>query len=371
MARITLQQLRDAIRNRIHYRITGGGILYIAAILLVGYSAFQTANNLLYLIFSAMLATMLVSGVLSRLMLSGLELELMLPEHVWARTPAPARIRLRNLKRFTPSFSLELSGQRHAISGQPPILREPVYFPVIPGRTAAEAAVDVTFPGRGRHKDNVFLIATRFPFGFLRKTTTLALQRETIVYPAPEPFLGAGELPDHASSGELEAAQRGRGQDFYLIRPYEPGDSARHIDWKIFAHTGVPHIREYSRDEQGMIEIFLDRRTDPGNSHAFGTSVERCAYLVSHLASGESTVSFSSQGFAHSAFEESGFYVILRYLALVEPLIAVTSGPSIESHFRTGSTRIVFSLRPEEFHNGVWNGAIFVDPRDSTAGVVA
>ena len=107
-----LAKFQAAIHRRVRYRITGGGILYFIALLLVGFASFLTSNNLLFLMFSAMLAILLVSGFLSRLMLSGLELELLLPEHVWARTPSPARVRLRNLKRITPSFSLELTGQR-------------------------------------------------------------------------------------------------------------------------------------------------------------------------------------------------------------------------------------------------------------------
>jgi uncharacterized protein (DUF58 family) len=360
-----LAKIQSAIRRRIRYRVTGGGLLYFLAVLLVGWVSFLTANNLLFLVFSAMLAILLVSGFVSRLMLSGLELELLLPEHVWARTAAPARVRLRNLKRITPSFSLELIGQRSSLSGAPPILTDPVYFPMIPGRTTAEASVEVTFPHRGRHKENVFLIATRFPFGFLRKTTSLALQRETIVYPALEPFPGADSLLDQSAHGELEMARRGPGRDFYRIRPYQPGDSARHIDWKSSAHTGLPHVREFSSDERGVVEIFLDRRTEAGNSKSFETAVERCAFLISHLASADCSVLFGSQGFAHAAlFTQTGaeeeFYVILKYLALVEPLIAVTSGLGTESHFSASRVRIVFSSRPNEFRNAGWGDAVFV-----------
>jgi uncharacterized protein (DUF58 family) len=357
-----LDKFRAAIRRRIRYRITGGGILYFIALLLVGFASFLTANNLLFLLFSAMLAILLVSGFLSRLMLSGLELELLLPEHVWARTPSPARVRLRNLKRITPSFSLELTGQRASVSNTAPILTAPVYFPLIAGRATVETSVDVTFPHRGRHKENVFLISTRFPFGFLRKSTTLALQKETIVYPALEPFAGAGALLDQFASGELETAVRGLGRDFYRIRPYEPGDSARHIDWKSSAHTGVPHIREFTRDEQGTIEVFLDRRTDAGNSKAFEAAVERCAFLVSNLGAGESSLLFSSQGFSQFAAEEPEFYVILKYLALTEPLIAVTSGAGTESLFRASRVQVVFSSRPQDFEGTGWDQAFFVEP---------
>jgi uncharacterized protein (DUF58 family) len=359
--KIRLQQLRAVLRNPVRYRVTGGGLLFFAGLLLVGFTSFLTGNNLLFLVFSALLAILLVSGFVSRLMLSGLELELLVPEHVWARTASPARLRLRNLKRFTPSFSLELSGLRSGHANQPPILRDPVYFPIIPGRTTVEAMVDVSFPHRGRHKENVFQISTRFPFGFLRKSTTLALQRETIVYPAMEPFAGGHTLLQLTSSGETDMAMRGIGRDFYRIRPYEAGDNARHIDWKSSAHTGSPHIREFTRDEQGIVEIFLDRRTDAGASNTFEIAVERCAWLVSNLGAGDSTVFFSSQGATLAAYEEEEFYAILKYLALIEPLIAVTSGHGTESHFRAGRAQIVFSSRPGEFQETGWAGAFFVD----------
>src|SRR5271168_4436052 len=142
-----------------------------------------------------MLALLLVSGFISRLMLAGLEIELLLPEHVSARAPASARIRLRNLKRLTPSFSIELSGRGDA-ANTPSILKEPVYFPLVPGHTTIEAAVLVVFPYRGRHRENLFEISTKFPFGFLRKSTTVALRRETIVYPTLDPRAGMELLLD-------------------------------------------------------------------------------------------------------------------------------------------------------------------------------
>ncbi len=201
-----------------------------------------------------------------------------------------------------------------------------------------------------------------FRLGFCAKARRWLYNEETIVYPALEPFPDAGQLLDQTASGEMEMAMRGMGQDFYRIRPYEPGDSARHIDWKSSAHTGVPHIREFSRDEHGLVEIFLDRRTKAGESRLFEATVERCAYLVSHLGSGESNVLFRSQGVMMEAAEEEAFYGILRYLALVEPLIAVTSNLGTESQFRVSRVKIVFSSAPGEFQSAAWSGAVVVEP---------
>ncbi len=87
---------------------------------------------------------------------------------------------------------------------------------------------------------------------------------------------------------------------------------------------------------------------------------ERCAYLVSHTGSGDSAVFFNSQGFVAVADDEEQFYAILKYLALVEPLIAVTSGLGTESQLKAGRAQIVFSSRPGEFRDSGWAGAFFV-----------
>ena len=88
-------------------------------------------------------------GLSERLVLSGLELELLLPEHVSARASTPARLRIRNLKRLTPSFSIELAGRRDPLTAMPSILTGPVYFPLIPGGGVIEAAIPVTFHDAG------------------------------------------------------------------------------------------------------------------------------------------------------------------------------------------------------------------------------
>jgi uncharacterized protein (DUF58 family) len=315
-----LNRLHALVRRRIRYRITRGGALFLLAIILTGAAAFLSGNNLLFLIFSAMLALLLVSGFISRLVLAGLELELFLPQHVAARMPAAARLRLRNLKRLTPSFSIELYGRHDPHRDVPSILREPIYFPVIPGRDSIETAVHVVFPFRGRHRENLFVISTRFPFGFLRKSTTVALRRETIVYPALEPAEHMQTLLD-SLSGELATQLRGEGRDFYRIRPYEAPDSARHVDWKSTAHTGALQVREFARDQHRIVEIFFDRRILSGQTQQFERLIESCAFLVWRLAEQDARMLVRSQRFALALPEDGDVYEVLKFLALVEPIL--------------------------------------------------
>lgn len=313
-----------------------GGVLFLGALALTGAGAFYSGNNLVFLVFAAMMALLLVSGFISRLVLSGLELELLLPEHVSARMPTAARVRIRNLKWMTPSFSLELTGA---------ILTNPVYFPMIGGRSAVEVPVKVVFPERGRHGENLFSISTMFPFGFLRKSTRVTLHRETIVYPAIESRPGRESLLD-SIAGEVEIGRRGDGRDFYRIRPYEPQESARHVDWKSTAHAGGLQVREFTRDEPGVVEIVFHPRVKPGVlRQRFEELVEDCAFVVWGLADRDVRVWFRSGEFAVAAPEEGEVYDVLRFLAEVQPVIAadgdqaevVPEEPTLRVVFRVGA----------------------------------
>jgi hypothetical protein len=61
---VTFQRLRALIRRRVRYRMTRGGALFALALALTGAGDFLSGNNLLYLVFSAMVALLLVSGFL-------------------------------------------------------------------------------------------------------------------------------------------------------------------------------------------------------------------------------------------------------------------------------------------------------------------
>ncbi len=79
--RVALERLRQTF----HYEVTKTGVVYVLVTLVIGIAALNTGNNLLYIVVAAMLAAILVSGVVSALVLRGLKLDVRLPEHVFAR----------------------------------------------------------------------------------------------------------------------------------------------------------------------------------------------------------------------------------------------------------------------------------------------
>src|SRR5580693_3583891 len=96
------------IRDAFDYDVTRVGIVYVGIVLLIGIAALNTGNNLLYIIVAAMLAAILVSGFASALVLRDLELDVRLPEHVFAGRTMLGRIVLRNPRRWLPSFSVNV-----------------------------------------------------------------------------------------------------------------------------------------------------------------------------------------------------------------------------------------------------------------------
>ena len=88
-------------------------------------------------------------------------------------------------------------------------------------------------------------------------------------------------------AGDYRASALGVGTELALIRPYEPGDDVREIDWNVTARTGEPHVRARVAERSLVSWLVLD--TSP--SMAFGTAdrrkadvAEGVALAVSHLA---------------------------------------------------------------------------------------
>ncbi len=299
-------------RFRLKERITLAGAGFVLAVALTAAAAFASGNNLLFLLLAAQLASLLVSVFVSRLGLAGLELDIELPDHISARQPVPARLTLKNEKPLMPSFSVHLTGVEDSV------FTTALYFPVVPAGSSAETSVEVTFARRGYHSEDSFLFRSRFPFGFAERRAHVTMKHEVLVYPALEPQAGFAELLEDVA-GEAQARQRGRSHDFYRIRPYEANESARHVDWRRTAHTGSLQVREFSRDQEPLIEVLLDLECPAGEEEWFEKAVECSAYLVWHALQKGARVRFRTQDFDVKAPVEGDAYVILKYLALAEP----------------------------------------------------
>lgn len=300
------------LRTSVDYHLTRAGLVYLAAIFIVAIAALNTGNNMLFLILAAMIAAILVSGMVSRAVLSGLAAEIALPDHVFAGTPVMGRITLANGKPVLPTFSVLVGGMQKVA----------VYFPFVKARSTASQTVEVTFPKRGIYKEDVITLASRFPFGFLEKVRKMPVAREMVVYPAVDAREVLYEIMPRIT-GDITSYQRGPGNDLYSIRDYTGNDSARHLDWKSSARTGVLKVREFAREDERRIQLVFDRTVTDWSTETLGLfehAIEECAALAWHLQEMGAQVQFvTDQSRSEFAPADAMVFDVLDYLARVEP----------------------------------------------------
>jgi uncharacterized protein (DUF58 family) len=332
---------------RMDYRVTREGVVYLAGIFVVALAALNTGNNLLFMTLACLLAGILVSGIISQMVLSGVELRLDLPEHIFAGQPVLALAELVNHKQMLPSFSLRLVGtprsgsRRNARPASPDastdaksnreaqrageILTTPVYFPYLPAQQKIRQAVELVFPHRGIYRQDSIGLQTRFPFGFLEKTRQVESRMQAVAYPSVAPSEEFYEILPLVT-GELESFVRGRGHDLYSIREYQTSDSARHVDWKASARTGSLQVREFAREDERRVLLVLDPaipaegKSRESREAIFERGVALCASLAWHFYEINSVLAFRSGAF-ETFMAPAGeiIYEILRHLASAVP----------------------------------------------------
>ncbi|CAN5660870.1 hypothetical protein BH18ACI4_BH18ACI4_24930 [soil metagenome] len=331
--------------------VTTGGAIFIAIVFLVGLAAWNTGNNLLFLVFALLCSTLFVGWVAARTSLRDLVVSARFPDHIFAGEPAPVIVILRNRKRVVPSFSVLIEARgptsskadrRRRLKRKQHHKRALAYFTYVPHGAAAEQRVEQLFPERGHVFINGFEISTRFPFGFVRRRRRLKARNvDLVVYPKPEPI---GDelhlLPMYA--GRMASIRRGAGHDLFSLRDYHAQDDLRHIDWKATARARRLTVREFTSEDERRITIILDTRPAPdselqGFQERFERGVIRAASHLKHFIDEGTEVRLilgTDVGPSGSGLDH--LYQSLRRLALVSPDLA-TSAAEVEAAQRSRS----------------------------------
>jgi uncharacterized protein (DUF58 family) len=357
--RVALERLRDTF----DYEVTRAGVVYVLVTLVIGIAALNTGNNLLYIVVAAMLSAILVSGAASAVVLRRLELDMRLPQHLFAGRAALGRIVLRNSRRWLPSFSIGVIASREngkerkqramkweweAVTFTFPLHRPPeqqwlklpdwrlrrvpiaprtpaifegiAYFPFLLPGAELSADIELKFERRGRYREDGFGLATGFPFAFLTKTRRVPLQREILVYPRVEATDMLFEILPRVR-GEWESFVCGRGSDLHSIREYGPDDSARHVDWKATAKSGSLKVREFTREDERKLRIVFDNpEAGMVSESAYERALELAASLAWHFAEQQHVeVSFLVAGQDGSR----GVHEFLAQLAVIQPRVTL------------------------------------------------
>lgn len=270
---------REASQLNLPFEFTLGGAIMLGLIVIVGFSAWNTGNNLLFLVLSFLAAAMMVGFVAGAISLKKLDVKMRFPETIFAGEATPIFVSLHNRKRLFPSFSVvaEVRGKEREESiaaadlrrllpralaerlARAPLIRRTLdHFVRVPARETAENRSSHVFPNRGRFLIKDFEISTKFPFAFFRHRRRLpARETELIVFPKIE-LLETDIEDSPIDAGRLAANRRGSGQDLLALRDYQPNDDQRRVDWKATARSGSLTVREFAAEDDRKITVMLD-----------------------------------------------------------------------------------------------------------------
>jgi uncharacterized protein (DUF58 family) len=288
---------------------TVSGTLLIALALGIGSAAYNSANNILFITLSLLLACLILSGVLSWLNFRGVAWRLELAPPLRAGHEAVVGLGLRNRKQFLPTYGVWFDLVARAADQGPPAVAESTItgkgldLREMLAKAAAEEARGQLFlrerldprgvtrlewrflpARRGRLRVELAGIGSLFPFGFLRKTLSTELVEEVTVWPAPVEYRRHGVATAPRTAGGERTTRAGSAGDLQALRRYAPGDSHRLIHWKASARSRQLLVRQLAAESAEGYSLWL--RTDAAvwtRPEQFELLVRFCATLAEDL----------------------------------------------------------------------------------------
>ena len=266
------------------FEFTTGGAVFIGLIVIVAFAAWNTGNNLLFLVLSFTTSALIIGFLVGTICLRKLDVKMRFPETIYAGVKTPILVELSNRKQLFPTFSVtaEVRGKDREHSrfiddfkkivsekwakrlAAPPILKHTLeHFVYAPRSGSIENNVKHVFKIRGRFIIQDFELSTRFPFGFFRHRRRLPAQRaEIIVFPRVEEIhQDIFDLP--LDAGRLTSSKRGLGQDLFALREYQVTDDIRHVDWNATARSNHLTVRQFAAEDEKLVTVILDSYIEP------------------------------------------------------------------------------------------------------------
>lgn len=307
-------------RGRYEVSLTWEGALLILLLLAIAIAGLNTGQNLLLLLSALLLSFLCVHWYLQASTRLRIRFRRELPPVIFAQQPFRVRITLHNRKLFYPAVSLSAGDEGPGLK-----LRRLAYFLLVPARTQQKAIYEAEYATRGLHRIHSLFYRTRFPFGILEKTIKIPAPLEILVYPRIREV--AEHPPEGGFIGQEKRPRRGAGSELFGFHEYSTGEDSRLIHWPTSARVGRLLVREFEQEEQREVTLVFDNsapeKRTPEFESAFEEAVsEAASYAVRFLQEGCAVGLATSHGLIPPATGPAQFHLLLRELALIQPVTA-------------------------------------------------
>lgn len=215
--------------------------------MLLGFAAVNTGNNLLYLLVSALLGFMSVSGVLGKWNLDKVDFRFLLPDEIYDGMPTLLGIELVNGRRWLPIFLMEISVADYT-----------VFFPLVEPGQSRQKSVELTLSGRGLRPLPEVTVRSRFPVNFFIRTQGLVIDQGATVFPAPQPCADLHQADPGGGQGTQQNRQKGHEGDINRIADYRGGEPLKAIHWKLSARHDRLKVKELSAATRKPVVLDLN-----------------------------------------------------------------------------------------------------------------
>ena len=91
-------------------------------------------------------------------------------------------------------------------------------------------------------------------------------------------------LVNTALSGGYRSTFRGQGIEFQEVRPYQPGDDVRSIDWNVTARTGEAFVKTYAEERELTLHLLVDTSPSMDFGSRHWTKREAAAQVAALIA---------------------------------------------------------------------------------------
>jgi uncharacterized protein (DUF58 family) len=217
---------------------TGPGKMLLLLLFAMLIASINYSNNMAYILCFLLTGLVMIAYLVTRNNLKGLHIANVLSQPVFACEELHINFELHN----------GTKGRRDAI------------FPIIYGQQDSEgftgpfsvapysrASAKISFIAakRGRFVLSYIHLLSQYPLGLFQARRSILVNKVYIVYPKPFGSMKWPPLEEHEDEGSEGFYVRG-GDDFVGVRPYRPGESMHHIDWKAYARGRPLSIKEFT-----------------------------------------------------------------------------------------------------------------------------
>ncbi|MDZ4815126.1 MAG: DUF58 domain-containing protein [Verrucomicrobiota bacterium] len=275
--------LADAFWQAPHTVIKTKPTLYLTALfaMLVGLVAYNTGNNLVFMMLSTILGVLTLSYILYKFNLQNFVFRISSPAQVHYRDSFDVQLTLENQNKFRPLFSLSLNAvladKESFWSEKISPLQAKKAFVVHLGPLSSEVkTITLTASKRGSYLVGINSVASLFPFAFVMKQLPANIRNDILILPRIV-AIDADNLPFPPAHGSLATSTKGAGSDLHSLREYRVGDPPRHIHWRLSAKQNRQLLREFAQEYQPTVSIVFDTRGLDNEEPAFEKAVTLAA----------------------------------------------------------------------------------------------